>query len=299
MSHPAWAAGWTAPVDRQQVTVAPQPVAGLAALLDADPSISALGAPLPLLWHWAALAQWPPMRLAGPDGHPTTGGFMPPAPYPRRVWLGVTVEVSSPPAVGAEVTVEQTVTGIVEKEGKDGRFAIVTVSTTVTSPADEPLLVEAARIAYRPAAPAAEPASRAGTAGPSALEVTPGGWLARDEDGWTARPNPVVLMRYSALTANGHRIHYDMPYSTQVEGYPSVLVHGPLMATIVAESVRRDHPGRELVGFSCRAQRPYFLGSEATLRVTASAADEVEIALSDTAGGPDARPNLTATVTLR
>jgi 3-methylfumaryl-CoA hydratase len=221
---------------------------------------------------------------------------MPPTPYPRRVWAGVTVEISTPPTIGAEVFVERSVTDIVEKDGSDGRFAIVTVTTSVTSPDATPLLVETARLAYRPA-----PESRSAGVSPShqPLEVTTGEWLTHAEDGWRASPDSVVLMRYSALTANGHRIHYDFPYVTQVEGYPSVLVHGPLMATMVAESVRRDNPDRELTAFSCRAHRPYFLGSDATIRRTGSSETTVEYEVRDDAGGPDAPPNLTATVTLR
>jgi 3-methylfumaryl-CoA hydratase len=184
----------------------------------------------------------------------------------------------------------------------------VTVTTTVTATDSAPLLVEIARFAYRPAtapgapgapaAPPAPPAPRDSTA-PRPLDVGSGEWLTNADGIWTARPNPVVLARYSALTANGHRIHYDLPYATQVEGYPSLLVHGPLMATIVSESVRRDHPDRELVGFTCRAQRPYFLGSDATIRLAGSADDRVELELSDGAGEVGSPANLTATVTMR
>jgi 3-methylfumaryl-CoA hydratase len=286
---PDWAAGWTAPVEVQSANVAPDAVAGLAALLDADVAIAAPGAPLPLLWHWVALAAWPPMRDVGPDGHPATGGFMPPTPYPRRMWLGVTVEVAAAPAIGLPVVVERTVTDITEKSGSTGTFALVEVTATMRAADGAPLLVETTRFAYR-AAVEVSPTN-------SAIEpvaVTAGEWLTGAGSQWSARPDPVVLARYSALTANGHRIHYDLPYAAQVEGYPNLLVHGPLMATLLAEVARRTNPGRQLTSFTCRAQRPYFLGTPATITAV-SAGDTVELALTNDAS---AAPNLTATVTL-
>jgi 3-methylfumaryl-CoA hydratase len=286
---PGWAAGWTAPVDVQHATVAPGAVAGLAALLDADPALATVGQPLPLLWHWVALAEWPPMSSVGADGHPATGGFMPPTPYPRRMWLGVNVEVAAAPTIGAPVVVERAVTDITEKNGSGGTFALVAVTTTVRASDGAPLLVETTRFAYRPATEIT-PATTA--VGP--IAVAQGRWLDRAGNHWSARPNPVVLTRYSALSANGHRIHYDLPYARQVEGYPNLLVHGPLMATIVAEVARREHPDRELVGFGCRAQRPYFLGRPAAITVTEADDGTADLALCD---DETASPNLTATVT--
>jgi 3-methylfumaryl-CoA hydratase len=288
---PDWAAGWTPPVDVQHATVSPEAVAGLAALLDADPELARAGQPLPLLWHWVALAAWPPMLEIGADGHPATGGFMPPTPYPRRMWLGVNLEVAAAPVIGTPVVVERTVSEITEKSGATGAFALVAVITTIRATDGAPLLVETTRFAYRPAT---EVTSSTEIVEPG--EVAEGRWLDHDESGWSARPNPVVLTRYSALTANGHRIHYDLPYATQVERYPNLLVHGPLMATIVAEVARRTDPDRELVGFSCRAQRPYFLGNPATITITEADDDAVELSLTDDTA---AAPNLTATVTVR
>lgn len=286
---PEWAAGWTPPVETQNLTVSAEAVAGLAALLDADPALATAGAALPLLWHWVALAVWPPMRTVGPDGHPATGGFMPPAPYPRRMWLGVSIEAATPPTIGSRVSVERTVSDITEKSGASGSFALVTVITTVRAADGAPLIVETTRFAYRPATEITP--STAAVAPTSVLE---GKWLTGSGSDWTATPEPVVLARYSALTANGHRIHYDLPYATQVEGYPNLLVHGPLMATVVAEVARRSRPDRPMVRFSCRAQRPYFLGTPASVAITHSTDDSVDLELSnDLAAGP----NLTATAT--
>lgn len=286
---PDWAAGWVPPVETQSVTVSAEAVLGLAALLDADLALAAPGTPLPLLWHWVALAVWPPMRTVGPDGHPATGGFMPPSPYPRRMWLGVSIEAATAPTVGSRVSIERTVTDISEKTGGSGPFALVMVTTTVRAEDGAPLIVETTRFAYRPTT---EDTPSTGPVTPR--PVVEGEWLTGSDTDWAANPNPVVLTRYSALTANGHRIHYDLPYATQVEGYPNLLVHGPLMATVAAEVARRSHPDRTMVGFSCRARRPYFLGTPATITATSSGDDTVELELSnDQAAGP----NLTATVT--
>ena len=287
---PDWAAGWTAPVERWTATVAVEAVAGLAALLDADPAMATPGQPLPLLWHWVALASWPPMREVGPDGHPATGGFMPPTPYPRRMWLGVTVEAAAAPVIGTPVIVERTVSDIAEKAGNSGSFALVSVTTTVRADDGAPLLVETTRFAYRPpveVSPAHSPLDP--------VAHTGGEWLTGDGSQWVARPDPVVLARYSALTANGHRIHYDLPYASQVEGYPNLLVHGPLMATLLAEVARRTNPDRRLIGVSCRAERPYFLGAPAAITVTNSDDSTVDLGLGN---DPSSGANMTATVTL-
>jgi 3-methylfumaryl-CoA hydratase len=240
-----------------------------------------------------ALSAWPLGSALGPDGHPAPGGFMPPTPYSRRMWLGASLVVTDAPTIGGEVAVERTVSDVVEKTGSAGRFAIVTVTTDIRSTAAEPLLLEHHQFAYRsPAAGAPPTPSRPVAQG----ALNP--WFARSGDGWRFTPDPVLLMRYSALSANGHRIHYDVPYVTEVEGYPNLLVHGPLMATMLAEAVRRDQPGREVAGFSCRATRPFFLGSSATIGSTTNG-DAVSLELRDDSGPQDGVPFMTATVSMR
>lgn len=289
---PEWATSWTPVVEKLTMTVAPAPVAGLAATLDIDPGLAGPGTPLPALWHWVALSAWPLGSTLGPDGHPAPGEFMPPTPYPRRMWLGASLDVVRPPIVGAEVVAERTVSDVIEKTGTTGPFAIVTVMTDIRSADGEPLLSERNQFAYRSPAPGAPPAVATPVA-QGALKP----WFTPNADGWQFTPDPVLLMRYSALSANGHRIHYDVPYVTEVEGYPNLLVHGPLMATILAEAVRRDHPDRDITQFSCRATRPFFLGTSTTIRSTKDG-NAVHLALCDYSD-PEGDVFMSAEVTLR
>lgn len=202
---PTWAADWTPTIESRQTTISAHPVAGLASLLDADPEVAADGALLPPLWHWVALSEWPAGSSVGPDGHPRTGGFLPATPYPRRMWVGTSIEVATPPTIGSEVIVEREVTSLVEKSGKQGDFALVTVETTIRSVGGKVLVTERNQLAYRQPAPASAP---------SELTAPDGPWLSRREDwSWTFAPDPVMLMWFSALTANAHRIHYDVPLS--------------------------------------------------------------------------------------
>ncbi|HVX68961.1 MAG TPA: MaoC family dehydratase N-terminal domain-containing protein [Mycobacteriales bacterium] len=291
---PEWAAGWEAPREKQQAVVAPLQVAGLRALLDAEEDLANPGTPLPILWHWVALAAWARMSETGNDGHPRAGGFMPPAPYPRRMWLGTTVDLRGQLLVGDQVSLERQVTDIAEKHGVTGTFALVSVTTTVST-TSEVALTETTRFAYR--AKSSAPAETPAMPGPVAIDTTP--WLAHSEHGWLAHPNPVVLARYSALTANGHRIHYDLPYAQAVEGYPNLLVHGPLMATVLAEVARRSHAGRECVAFSCRALRPYFLGTAARVQEATSTPASLDLELHELSPESDSGPYMSATMKFR
>jgi 3-methylfumaryl-CoA hydratase len=289
---PDWTAGWTPVVEQLTTTVAPAPVAGLAAMLDTDPAVAEPGSPLPLLWHWVALSAWPLGSVVGPDGHPAPGGFIPPTPYSRRMWLGASLEVARAPIIGAEVTVERAVSDVVEKSGTTGTFAIITVTTDIRTTTGDPLLLERNQFAYRSPATGTPPTPSRPVA-QGALNP----WFARSADGWRFTPDPVLLMRYSALSANGHRIHYDVPYVTEVEGYPNLLVHGPLMATMLAEAVRRDYPDRAVAHFVCRATRPFFLGTSATIRSTADG-DAVSLKVHDDSAS-DGASFMTAEVMLR
>jgi 3-methylfumaryl-CoA hydratase len=209
------------------------------------------------------------------------------------MWLGASLDVLASPVIGAEVAVERSVSDVVEKTGTTGPFAIVTVTTEIRSTAGEPMLLERNQFAYRsPAADAPSTLSRPVAQG----ALNP--WFARTEDGWRFTPDPVLLMRYSALSANGHRIHYDVPYVTEVEGYPNLLVHGPLMATMLAEAIRRDHPDRDVASFSCRATRPFFLGNSATIRSSTTVPGAVTLELRDDTAA-DGAAFMTAEVTLR
>jgi 3-methylfumaryl-CoA hydratase len=217
------------------------------------------------------------------------------------MWVGCSVEVHAPAPVGAPVMVERTVETVTEKSGRQGRFALVTVRTTVASPdGATALLTERTQLAYRhPAAapsPAEPPSTEPPSTEPAPSEPASGGWLARAASGtWVLRPSPPMLMMFSALTANAHRIHYDLPYARETEGYPSLLVHGPLMAVVLAEVVRRELPDRVVTSVSCRALRPLYLGSTAEIRPPATAGG-TELQLELTSGLGEV--HMTASITL-
>jgi len=197
---------------------------------------------LPPLWHWTLFQEWLPPEGLGPDGHPRRGGFLPALPeLGRRMWAGGRVRFLCPLRAGDAVTRMSTVTSIDEKIGRSGRLVFVTVHHTISGPSG-PAISEDQDLVYRgPDGPAVAP----GEAMPNAL-YRPRGEVC---------PDPVLLFRYSALTGNGHRIHYDMDYARTVEGYPGLVVHGPLQATLLAGLLRHP-PGR----FHYRGRRPAFHG---------------------------------------
>ncbi len=209
-------------------------------------------AALPPLWHWMLFQDWVMPDGIGPDGHPRRGGFLPPVhDLPRRMWAGGRVAFHAPLQAGDAVRRTSTILSVQDKAGGTGRLVFVTVRHLVEGPAG--IAVEEEQdIVYRGAEGAA---------------VKPG---APAPDWPDARrreltPDPVMLFRYSALTGNGHRIHYDHPYVTQVEGYPGLVVHGPLQATLMAHLAAEAAPGRRLARFAFRGRRPCFDGRRLTV----------------------------------
>lgn len=203
---------------------------------------------LPPLWHWMLFQDWVMPEGIGPDGHPKRGGFLPPVhDLPRRMWAGGRLGFTGV-ALRAGDTVRRTSTilSVAEKAGGSGRLVFVTVKHVVEGPLGV-AIEEEQDIVYRGAEGAAVKAGEPAPAWPDAL---------------TRRvvPDPVMLFRYSALTGNGHRIHYDHPYVTGVEGYPGLVVHGPLQATLMAALALETAPGLRLARFAFRGKRPCFDG---------------------------------------
>lgn len=217
-------------------TVWPLLIEGLAATLG-------VGRPdvLPPLWHWALFQDWRMRDELGDDGHPKRGGFLPPVHHlPRRMWAGGRVRWLAPLRAGDAVTRTSTILKIAEKQGGSGALVFVTVGHVIAGPGG-PAIEEEQDIVYRGAEGAAvKPGAPA--------EPWPGGLRAE------VMPDPVTLFRYSALTGNGHRIHYDLDYVRGVEGYPGLVVHGPLQATWLAGLLA----GRAITRLSFRGQRPAF-----------------------------------------
>ncbi|MBL8288973.1 MAG: MaoC family dehydratase N-terminal domain-containing protein [Rubrivivax sp.] len=232
------------------------PVLALQATLDHPERPVAKGTPLPPLWHWLYFLPLHRQSEIGPDGHPRRGGFLPPVPLPRRMWAGSQFEFRLPLRVGDAAERRSTIADVTVKDGRSGRLVFVKVRHEVRCSADgadvaaaEPAIVEFHDIVYREA-------KKAGDVEPPPQPAPTGAGQA----GWqrTIVPDDVLLFRYSALTFNGHRIHYDRRYVTEVEGYPGLVVHGPLIATLLMDLLRRNLPDAGVAAFRFRAVRPTF-----------------------------------------
>ena len=216
-------------------------------------------AALPPLWHWMLFQDWVMPEGIGPDGHPKRGGFLPPVhDLPRRMWAGGRVRFQAAALhAGDAVRRTSTILKVEEKAGGSGRLVFVTVRHVVEGPSGI-ATEEEQDLVYRGAEGAAVKPGEPAPDWPGAAEVV-------------VVPDPVMLFRYSALTGNGHRIHYDHPYVTGVEGYPGLVVHGPLQATLMAQLALAQAPaGSRLARFAFRGRRPAFDGRK--LRVLCRAA---------------------------
>ena len=223
------------------------PVNALNATLDHEAVPATDGAALPPLWHWLYFLPLHRQSEIGSDGHARRGGFLPPVPLPRRMWAGSQFEFRSPVRVGDAVERTSTIADVTEKEGRTGKLVFVKVRHEVRcNGATEPAIVEFHDIVYR------EP-RRADDIDPPPQPAPTGAAWQRE-----IVPDDVLLFRYSALTFNGHRIHYDRKYVTEVEGYPGLIVHGPLIATLLMDLVRRNAPEADVATFRFRAVRPTF-----------------------------------------
>ena len=228
-------------------TIGPTPVLALTATLDHPPAAVSAGMPLPPLWHWLYFLPMHRQREIGPDGHARRGGFLPPVPLPRRMWAGSQFEFRSAVHVGDTVARTSTIDDVTAKEGRSGKLVFVKVRHELRcNGASDPAIVEFHDIVYREA-------KRPDDVEPPPLAAPAGAAWQRE-----IVPDDVLLFRYSALTFNGHRIHYDRRYATEVEGYPGLVVHGPLIATLLLDLLRRNAPEAEVASFRFRAVRPTF-----------------------------------------
>lgn len=225
--------------------IAPAPMQAAAATLDDVETEFRPGSAVPPLWHWFYFLPKAPQSRIGDDGHPARGGFLPPVALPRRMFAGARLTFVSPLIVGQPAERRGTIRAISERSGRSGSLVFVTVGYTI-SQNGRTCIEEEQDIVYRDADPTPVPA-------PETIDLPPAeGALAR-----TITPDPVLLFRFSALTFNGHRIHYDRPYATGVEGYPGLVVHGPLTAVLLLELVRRNLR-RPVATFSFRGLLPLF-----------------------------------------
>lgn len=235
-------------VGRERVTtdiIVADRLARLSATLDRGDPDPRPGDPLPPCWHWMFFYESTPLSGVGPDGHPARGGFLPPIDKPRRMWAGSRIRFIDPPRVGEAIQRLSRIASVTEKEGKTGQLVFVTVVHEISTPRGLGI-VEEQDLVYRDL-----PAKGAPTPPPPS---------APSNAVWqrTINPSPVLLFRYSALTYNSHRIHYDLKYCQDAEGYPGLIVHGPLTATLLIDLVRRERPDARVETFDFKGVSPLF-----------------------------------------
>jgi 3-methylfumaryl-CoA hydratase len=236
---------WLGRTETRSDIVTAAPIAALSATLDRDDLAPQAGDALPPLWHWLYFLPMARQAEIGPDGHPRRGGFLPPVPLPRRMWAGGRLAFNHPLRVGDAISRVSTVADVSLKQGRSGQLVFV-LAKHVISNGGGVALTEEHDIVYRDIPKPGDP-----TAKPQTAPV---------EHDWSREivPDDVLLFRYSALTFNGHRIHYDRRYVTEVEGYPGLIVHGPLIATLLMDLLRRNVRDAEVASFSFRALKPLF-----------------------------------------
>jgi 3-methylfumaryl-CoA hydratase len=233
---------WVGRERRLEETLDPFPARGLAAALDHD-NLPERGEPLPPSWHWLYFLETPRASATDLDGHPHKGGFLPPVPLPRRMWAAGAVDIAHPLLLGVPAEKISTIRSVELKSGRTGRFVLVGIEHRLRQEG-RLCLREEQTLAYR-ALPAAPPPPQEGEPASPVAD-------------WTREvaPDPVLMFRFSALTYNSHRIHYDRDYATRVEFYAGLVVHAPLLVTLLLDLFSRSQPGVPLTRFSFRAVRP-------------------------------------------
>jgi 3-methylfumaryl-CoA hydratase len=253
-------------------------VKAMAATLDLERSAQA-GEPLPPGWQWLFFN--PAVRRSGlgVDGHPRRGGFLPPIELPRRMWAGSRIRYLAAVPVEAQATRRSRILKIENKAGKRGSLAFVTVEHTISCDGT-PCISEEQDIVYREATPPG-----------AAPAPTPQRYDGVPQWSRSVEPDSTLLFRYSALTFNGHRIHYDRTYARDEEGYPDLVVHGPLTATLLQQFALEHGAGRPLARFDFRGVTPLFVGR--TFQLEGRQAEDGTLALW--ARGPDGELAMSAT----
>jgi len=235
---------WVGRKETLDDTATPWPIAAMAATLDRHDPPPREGDAIPVGWHWQYFLETAPASELAHDGHPKRGGFLPPVTLPRRMWAGGRLDFRRPIHIGEKLARESEILAVEPKQGKSGSLVFVTVQHTVRA-AGEVAVVEEHDIVYRDAAQPGTP--------------TPPGKPAPREAVWqrTVVPDEAMLFRYSALIFNAHRIHYDLDYCRKEEGYPGLIVHGPLQTTLLLDIARRN-AGKPVRTLAYRAIAPAF-----------------------------------------
>jgi len=246
-------------------------VAGLRSVLFQDIGQPKEGDAAPFTTHWCLTLPVSPLSGNGPDGHPRRGGFLPPVPLPRRMWAGGEIHFIEPLRVGDTVTRHSTIKDVTVKTGSTGTLCFVSVDHVFTT-ARGPAVRERHDIVYRGVPKDGKNATPAKSAQAPAAATSE-----------THTADPVLLFRYSAVTFNSHRIHYDRDYVTKEEGYPGLIVHGPLQAALLVELGAKLHGGRAPKTFTYRGLQPLFDGAEFSVNASATG-DTMELWTANSAG---------------
>lgn len=262
------------------VRVDAERVQGLQSLLDPDGPVLQPGQRLPALWHWVALPQWTDPGTTGHDGHPRRPEALGATPVRRMFAGGEVVLTDVPLRLGDAVTVATEVGEVVQKSGRSGDFVLATFATTVTNLAGDLVLTEHQDVVYTEARPS-ELAAPTG-----ALPIVGRPLVARPDGGLDLLTDPTVLLRFSALSANAHRIHYDLDYARDVEGLPGLLVHGPLINLALAGLAGQ---GRAVRRVRHRNLSPLFVGQQAVLTATETGPGEITAEATSTDGRTTSR----------
>jgi 3-methylfumaryl-CoA hydratase len=263
---------WVGRKESVREEIAPDRVAALAAALDVETDVGA-GRALPPGWHWLFFNRFVARKALGSDGHPKRGGFLPPISLPRRMWAGGRLTYGKMLTIGAEAVRESTIRKVEAKSGRAGQLVFVTVAHAISCNG-ELRVSEEQDIVYREVAAPGAPAP--------APTPAPRGATWSEE----VRPDTVLLFRYSALTSNGHRIHYDQQYAKAEENYPDLVVHGPLTATLL-QGFAASRAQRPLRSFEFRGVAPLFVDASFNLegRAAEGDPDALDVWASSPTGG--------------
>ncbi|AII07592.1 hypothetical protein [Rhodococcus opacus] len=256
------------------------PANNLAAALDSGEAF-AEGAAVPVPWHWLYFLDWPKASDLGADGHPRNGHFLPPIPHRRRMFAGSRIEQHHPLRLGVPATKHTILARIQPKCGRTGEMLFVTERSEYRQEGVT-AVVEEQNLVYRNGTGSTTTFTRAS----DQLEESAAPWISEHN------PDTALLFRFSALTANSHRIHYDHPYTTCTEGYPGLVIHGPLLAIYMTELARQRNSAKELSRFEFRLQQPAILGDAFRVEGTPANASTTRVDMAVASGG--GRVNATA-----
>jgi 3-methylfumaryl-CoA hydratase len=271
---------WIGKTSETSDLITSQMVRGLRATFFLDIGNPVAGDPAPAAIHWCLAPQVAPMSEIGPDGHPARGGFLPPVPLPRRMWAGGKTDFIDPLRVGDEVQKVSKIVDVQLKSGSTGTLCFVTLDHTFSTRRGKAVF-ERQDVVYRDNPP---PGGNKTSTSPVATSAP------KPQYQKTLKADPVLLFRYSALTFNGHRIHYDRPYVTGVEGYPGLIVHGPLQASLLIEyaiSLRGKSPKT----FTHRGVSPLFDDGSFTVNANEMSGGGLELWTANAAGAPTMKAN--------